>query len=105
MARRCAEAFVRQNGYTEVRPSEDPLYWVAEPHERGRWQEILAARQGTLDERAESVICVRRECRVFFRTRGRPDECLLRAVTMNRVFADLHLLPGAVPSARCSRRA
>src|SRR5215210_5555316 len=46
MARRCAETFVRENGYTEL-PAEDSTRWVRELEEGGPWPRVLAWRTGT----------------------------------------------------------
>lgn len=53
MARRCAEAFVRDNGYTEL-PADDSTRWVRE-FEDGEWARVLAARAGTLDAHASTI--------------------------------------------------
>jgi hypothetical protein len=42
MARHCAEAFVRENGYTEL-PAEDSTRWTREAGDDGPWARVLAA--------------------------------------------------------------
>ena len=49
MARRCAEAFVRQNGYTDLPATEDSTRWVLEVGEQGAWPRVLASRGGSLE--------------------------------------------------------
>jgi len=41
MARHCAEAFVRENGYTEL-PAEDSTRWTREAGDDGPWVRVLA---------------------------------------------------------------
>ena len=103
MARRCAEAFVRENGYTEL-PAEDSTRWAREDDDAGAWPRVLAARSGTLDAMATSVQCSRRECIVFFRVRRPMLLCAYRAVRMTQVFTKIHLAPGGVYDSRCSER-
>ena len=42
MARRCAELFVLQNGYTDQPAAEDSTRWVLEHGELGSWPRVLA---------------------------------------------------------------
>jgi hypothetical protein len=103
MARHCAEAFVRDNGYTEL-PAEDSTRWTREAGDGGAWPRILAARSGTLDAEASSVQCSRRECIVLFRMRGPMLVCGYRAVVMTQVFTKLRLAPGGIRDAHCNER-
>lgn len=104
MARRCAETFVRENGYTEL-PADDSTRWVRELDEGGPWPRVLAARSGTLDTRASTVQCSMRECRVLFRVRRPMLLCAFRAVTMTQVFTRIRLAPAGVRDVRCHERA
>ena len=54
MARRCAELFVLQNGYTDLPAAEDSTRWVLENGEMGSWPRVLAARGGMLEREARS---------------------------------------------------
>ncbi|MEP6688108.1 MAG: hypothetical protein ABJC36_07140 [Gemmatimonadales bacterium] len=103
MARRCAETFVRDNGYTAV-PAEDSTRWVRELEEGGPWPRVLAARTGTLDRDASTVQCSRRECIVLFRVRRPMLLCAYRAVTMTQVFTRIRLASGGIRDVRCHER-
>ena len=103
MARRCAETFVRENGYTEL-PAEDSTRWVRELEEGGPWPRVLAARNGTLDREASTVQCSRRECIVLFRVRRPMLLCAYRAVRMTQVFTRIGLAPGGIRDVRCHER-
>ncbi|HET6579319.1 MAG TPA: hypothetical protein VFG66_13410 [Gemmatimonadales bacterium] len=103
MARRCAEAFVRANGYTEL-PAEDSTRWTREPEDGGPWPRILAARSGTLDAAAATAQCSRRECIVLFRVRRPMLLCAYRAVAMTQVFTRIRLVPGGIRDMRCNER-
>jgi hypothetical protein len=103
MARRCAEAFVRENGYTEL-PAEDSTRWVRESEDGGPWPRVLAARAGTLDRQASTVQCSMRECVVLFRVRRPMLLCAYRAVTMTQVFTKIRLAPGGIRDVRCHER-
>jgi hypothetical protein len=103
MARHCAEAFVRENGYTEL-PAEDSTRWVRETTDDDRWPRVLASRSGTLDSRATAVHCSDRRCVVVFQVRRTVLLCAFRAVTMTQVFTKIRLEPGSVRDVRCSER-
>jgi hypothetical protein len=94
MARRCAEQFVRHNGYTNAPPTPDTLRWIREVDDTAAWPDVFGARHGTLASRADAVQCSELECVVFFRMRGLGDTCTERVVVMTQVFTHLHLLPG-----------
>ncbi|HEU4700585.1 MAG TPA: hypothetical protein VFS40_15480 [Gemmatimonadales bacterium] len=96
MARRCAEQFVAQNGYTDAEPSADTTRWVPEPAEHGAWESVFRARRSSLVPEAAAVQCSGWECRVFFEARGLPGICARRVVVMTQVFSRIHLLPGLV---------
>jgi hypothetical protein len=104
MARRCAERFVQQNGYTDLPATEDSTRWVREAEEDGRWPRVLASREGMLDREAATVQCSMRQCVVFFRVRRTPLVCAYRLVTMTQVFTELSLLPGGVHDVHCDDR-
>jgi hypothetical protein len=104
MARRCAETFVRQNGYTRAPASEDSTRWVLEAGERGAWPRVLASRVGSLEGEAATVQCSAGECVVFFRARRVSLECAYRVVTMSQVFTRLRLEPGGVQNVLCDER-
>jgi hypothetical protein len=104
MARRCAETFVRQNGYTHLPASEDSTRWVLETEERGAWPRVLASRGGSLESAATTVQCSVGRCVVFFRVRRSALDCAYRVVTMSQVFTRLRLEPGGVRNMRCDER-
>ena len=104
MARRCAEAFVRENGYTADPATHDSTRWVMEVGERGPWPGVFASREGTLEREAATVQCSVRECMVFFRLRRQTLQCAYRAVTMSQVFTRLRLKPGGIRDVRCADR-
>ena len=103
MARRCAEEFVRENGYTDV-PAEDSSRWVREASDDDEWPRVLAMRIGSLDSRASAVQCSRRECVVLFRVRRPILLCAFRAVTLTQVFTKIHLAPGGIRDMHCTER-
>lgn len=104
MARRCAETFVRQNGYTDLPATEDSTRWVLEAGEQGAWPRVLASRGGSLEREAATVQCSMRQCVVLFRLRLTPMLCAYRAVTMTQVFTRLGLEPGGIRDVRCDER-
>jgi hypothetical protein len=103
MARHCAEAFVRDNGYTD-RPAEDSSRWVRERDDAVTWPQLLAARSGSLEPTATSVQCSRHECLVLFRLLRPGVACAYRAVSMTQVFTRIHLAPGGIRDIRCEER-
>jgi len=105
MARRCAEAFIRENGYTAEPATEDTTRWVLEVGERGPWPGVLALRGGTLEPQATSVQCSARQCVVLFRVRRDALGCSYRIVTMSQVFTRLRLERGGIRNVRCGDRA
>ena len=104
MARRCAEAFVRENGYTPAPATDDTTRWVLEVGERGPWPGVLALREGSLDREASAVQCSARQCVVLFRARRQSLHCAYRIVTMTQVFTRLRLEPGGIRNVRCGDR-
>jgi hypothetical protein len=104
MARRCAEAFVQQNGYTDLPATEDSTRWVLEVGELGAWPRVLASRVGSLEREAATAQCSMRQCVVLFRVRRTPLICAYRIVTMTQVFTKLRLEPGGLSDARCDER-
>lgn len=103
MARRCAERFVQENGYTRV-PAEDSTRWVREASDDDAWPRVLALRTGTLDAHASTVQCSRRECVVLFQVRRPILQCAFRAVTLTQVFTRIRLAPGGIRDRRCTER-
>jgi hypothetical protein len=104
MARRCAEEFVRQNGYTDLPATEDSTRWVLEEGELGAWPQVLASRVGSLEREAATTQCSMRQCLVLFRVRRAPFNCAYRVVTMTQVYTKLRLEPGGVYDMRCDER-
>jgi hypothetical protein len=103
MARRCAETFIRENGYTGA-AVEDSTRWVREADDREEWPRVLAIRSGSLDARASTVQCSMRECIVLFRVRRPLLVCAFRAVTMTQVFTKIRMVPGGTRDMRCTER-
>ena len=103
MARRCAETFVRENGYTELQ-AEDSTRWVREWEDGGPWPRVLAVRTGSLAAAASTVQCSMRECMVLFRVRRPVLACAYRVVTMTQVFTRIRLAPGGIRDVRCHER-
>jgi hypothetical protein len=104
MARRCAEEFVRENGYTLAPASDDSTRWVLEVGEHSGWPRVLALREGTLAEEASTSQCSMRQCVVLFRMRRQTLACAYRAVTMSQVFTRLRVEPGGIRDVRCNDR-
>jgi hypothetical protein len=104
MARRCAEAFVQQNGYTDLPATEDSTRWVLELGELGAWPRVFASRVGSLERDAATVQCSMRQCVVLFRVRRTPLSCAFRVVTMSQVFTKLRLEPDRIYDVRCDER-
>ncbi len=104
MARRCAELFVRQNGYTDLPAAEDSTRWVLERDEAGTWPRVLASRVGMLEKEATTVQCSMRQCVVFFLVKRTPMRCAYRLVTMSQVFTRIRLEPGGIRDVRCDER-
>ena len=102
MAQRCAEQFVRQNGYTMAPATDDSTRWVLEVGEAGSWNRVFATREGTLADEASAVQCSVRRCVVFFRMRRQNISWAYRAVTMTQVFTRMTLEPGGVQDVRCA---
>jgi hypothetical protein len=103
MAVRCAEAFVRENGYTEA-PAEDSTRWVREGDDDDAWPRVLARRSGTLAPHASSVQCSMRECVVMFQVYRPMLSCAYRSVRMTQVFTRIRLTPGGIRDIRCHER-
>jgi hypothetical protein len=103
MARRCAETFVRENGYTQL-PPVDSTRWVREADEEDEWPRVFATRSGTLEPTASTVQCSRRECVVLFRVRRPVPHCALRAVVLTQVFTKIQLAPGGIRDSHCTER-
>jgi hypothetical protein len=103
MARRCAERFVQENGYTDV-PADDSTRWVREQDDAAAWPTLLALRSGTLEAQATAVQCSQRQCIVLFRVRRPMLFCAYRAVTMTQVFTKIQLAPGGIRDVRCEER-
>jgi hypothetical protein len=104
MARRCAELFVLENGYTDLPATGDSSRWVQEVGESDAWPRVLSTRSGTLDRTAATAQCSMRRCTVLFRARRQILACTYRSVTMSQVFTQLRLEPGAIQDIRCNER-
>jgi hypothetical protein len=104
MARRCAELFVLENGYTDLPATGDSTRWVMEAGDRGPWPRVLAGRGGMLQRTATMVQCSMHQCVVFFLSRRMPQYCAYRAVTMTQVFTRIQLEPQEVRDRRCTER-
>ena len=104
MAQRCAEEFVRENGYTVSPATDDSTRWVLEIGEGGAWPRVFASREGTLEDEASSSQCSMRQCLVLFRLRRQSLACAYRAVTMSQVYTRLKLEPGGIHDVRCGDR-
>jgi hypothetical protein len=104
MARRCAELFVLENGYTDLPATGDSTRWVLEAGDRGPWPRVLATRGGLLERAATTVQCSMRQCVVFFLSRRLPQYCAYRIVTMTQVYTDLRLEPVEVHDRHCIER-
>ena len=104
MARRCAEEFIRQNGYTDVPATSDSSRWVLEHGEAGPWPSVLGARVGSLERSAATVQCSMRQCLVRFRLRRPVLSCAYRAVSMTQVFTRIRLEPGGIRDLHCGQR-
>jgi hypothetical protein len=104
MARRCAELFVLENGYTDLPATDDSSRWVLEAGDDGPWPRVLAGRGGMLERGATAVQCSMRRCVVFFRSRRLPQYCAYRVVTMTQVYTRLRLEPQEVRDRRCAER-
>lgn len=104
MAKRCAEQFVLENGYTDLPATEDSTRWVLEVGESGSWPGVLASRVGTLEREAATMQCSNRQCVVLFRLRRPVLACGYRVVTMTQVFTKLRLEPGGLRDMRCDER-
>lgn len=103
MAQRCAEQFIRDNGYTEA-PAFDSTRWVREANDGDEWPRVFASRLGSLDPHARGVQCSRRECVVMFRLRRPIAQCAYRAVTLTQIFTKIQLAPGGIRDAHCTER-
>ena len=104
MARRCAELFVAENGYTDLPATDDSTRWVMEAGERGPWPRVLAGRGGMLQRTAAMVQCSMRQCVVFFLSRRMPQYCAYRVITMTQVYTRIQLEPDEVRDRRCAER-
>ena len=103
MAQRCAEAFVRENGYTET-AAEDSTRWVREQDDAAAWPHVLAQRSGTLAAHASSVQCSVQECVVLFQVHRPMLSCAYRVVRMTQVFTRIRMTPGGIRDIRCHER-
>jgi hypothetical protein len=103
MARRCAELFVAENGYTDRPATNDSTRWVMEAGDEGPRLRVLADRIGMLDRAATAVQCSVRQCVVFFRARRQPQSCAYRAVTMTQVYTRIRARARQGPRAALRR--
>jgi hypothetical protein len=84
----CAEAFVRNNGYTPARAPRDTTLLVRESFEIGSWDLLVDKRRYTVEPKAALTECDASGCIVFFRRFVRSAGCL--AVVMSREYDRLH---------------
>lgn len=90
VARLCAEAFVRQNGYTPERARGDTLLLVRERFEIGiPWNLLIDKRRYTIEAKAAFPICDPSGCLVYFHRFQRRLGCLV--VMLSGDYDDLHL--------------
>ena len=101
-ARRCAERFLAENGYTESLASIDTARLVPERGERRVSPAVLEQRFGTLKAEASMVQCSGGDSYVFFEVRDPARRCRLRAVLMTWVFTRMRVRPGQVTDHRCA---
>ena len=106
IVRACAEAFVRNNGFTPARALRDTSLLVREPFEIGSWGLLGEKRRYTVEPKAALTDCDASGCIVFFRRFVRNQGCL--AVVMSREYARLHFgrpaeaeLVRRFPQSRC----
>ena len=104
MARRCAEAFVRQNGYTDLPATEDSTRWVLEAASAALAPGARVPRTAAWSARPPQCQCSMRQCVVFFRVRRNPLLCAYRWSRMTQVFTKLRLEPGGIHDMRCDER-
>lgn len=101
-ARRCAERFLAENGYTESLAAIDTSRIVGERGERTVTPAVLEQRFATLASEASMVQCSGGDCFIFFELRDRSRPCRLRAVLMTWVFTRMRMRPGTVVDHRCN---
>jgi hypothetical protein len=104
MAQRCAEEFVRVNGYTDAPAADDSTRQVLEWGEGGPWTQVLESRAGSLERSASSVQCSSRKCFILFRLRRPVMTCAFRLITMTQVFTRIQIEPGAIRDIHCGER-
>lgn len=101
-ARRCAERFLAENGYTGSVAAIDTGRIVPERGERAVTPVVLQQRYGTLQAEATMVQCSGGDCYIFFQLSDRARPCQLRAVLMTWVFTRMRVRPGTVSDHRCA---
>ena len=104
MARRCAELFVAENGYTDVPATDDSTRWVMEDGEQGPGCGCSRAGSACWNRRPPPSSAAFRQCVVFFRSRRLPQSCVYRAVTMSQVYTQIQLEPIEVHELHCAGR-
>jgi hypothetical protein len=108
VALRCADRFIKENGYTTAPPTSDESRLVSESLEHGStWAEVLSYRRGTLVAGSGSAFCGelwdgRDGCMVSYERTGTRG-CRLRAVLMTPDYRELRVMhqdlrPDPVPS-------
>ena len=101
-ARRCAERFLAENGYTESIAEIDTSRIVTERGERTVTSAVLEHRFETLASEASMVQCSGGDCFIFFELRDPSRPCRLRAVLMTWVFTRMRIRPGTIVDHRCT---
>jgi hypothetical protein len=91
-ARRCAEAFIAQNGYTSATGVVDTSLVVPEFLDMGGVEDILEHRHGQLEPRAESAGPGLDGWGVGFRYASDPSGCTLRVVLMKSDFTGMRMV-------------
>ena len=111
VAKRCAEDFVRRNGYTRFEPTSDPSLLATENIEFcSSWTECLKDRRGTLKPTAHSSSCSEDGCSVAFQYSDPSLTCQYRIVTMTRELTEMLMqhqssmpAPGTPEAERCKQ--
>ena len=90
-ARRCAESFIRANGYTSAQPADEVTPLAAESYDHGTREDVLRFRHNQLQLPAEYAECRNGRCTVWFRYNVPSATCRRRLVMMSTTFTGMHL--------------
>jgi len=92
---RCAEDFVRRNGYTIEPPLPDTALLAPENATAWTgWHAELKRRRSRLDPHAVAASCDERRCRVYFEHADPSHRCRFQEVFLNAAGSGLRVLPG-----------